>query len=80
MHEREISCSVDSIKKCPVCEGPLERGYVIAFKGFWWDTEKHTFRGGKMLLSNYPAFTNSNFPARRCGNCHIIIFDYEMKT
>jgi hypothetical protein len=79
MNERGISRSVDSIKKCPVCGGPLESGYAIAYKGLWWDTEKHALRGGKTRLSNYPAFTNSNFPARRCNACHIIIFDYEMK-
>ncbi len=57
----------------------LDGGYAIATSGLYWDTEKHTLRGGKMLLSKYPTFTNTNFPALRCSKCHIIIFDYMMK-
>jgi hypothetical protein len=78
MNENEAS-SVHSVKKCPICGGELERGYAIVYRGFWWDTEKHTFRGGEELLSKYPAWTNTNFPALRCWKCHIIVFDYEKK-
>ena len=74
MNETEVS-SVNSVKKCPICGGELERGYVIAYKWLWWDTERHTFRGGELLSKN-PAW-NTNFPALRCRKCHIIAFDYE---
>jgi len=66
----------DSIKTCPICGGELSRGYAIVTKGLFWDTVKHTFRGASQLLSKYPAWTNTNFPALRCSKCHIIILDY----
>jgi hypothetical protein len=77
MNETEVS-SVNSVKKCPICGGELEIGYVIAYKWLWWDTKRHTFRGGE-LLSNNPTWTNTNFPALRCRKCHIILFDYERR-
>jgi hypothetical protein len=78
MNEGEVS-SVDSVMKCPICGGELTRGYVIAYRGFWWDTEKHTYIGEGERLGKYPALTNSNFPALRCCKCSIIIFDCEKK-
>jgi predicted CxxxxCH...CXXCH cytochrome family protein len=79
MNENEVT-SVDSVKKCPICDGELERGYAIAYRGFWWDTQKRTLRAGKMkLLSTSPTWTETNFPALRCSKCHIIIFDYEKR-
>jgi hypothetical protein len=71
--------SVASIRKCPICGGELEQGYLISGTSFW-DKGKHTLRGGGKLLTKYPAFTNTNFYALRCSNCHIIIFDYENKS
>jgi hypothetical protein len=78
MDENEAS-SVHSVKKCPICGGELERGYVIAYRGFWWDTKKHTYIGAGERLMKYPSLTNTNFPGLRCWTCHIIIFDYEKK-
>jgi hypothetical protein len=76
MIDNEVS-RVNSVKKCPICGGELERSYAVS-KWLYWGTEKHTFlRGGKELLSKYPALTETNFPALRCLKCHIIILDYE---
>jgi hypothetical protein len=62
MNENEVS-SVNSVKKCPICSGELERGYAIVYRGFWRDTKKHTYIGGGECLGKYPALTNTNFPA-----------------
>jgi predicted nucleic-acid-binding Zn-ribbon protein len=77
MNESGVS-SVDSFEKCPKCGGTLNRGYVTT-AGLWWDYEKHPLGGGGERLSKFPALTNTSFPALRCWNCHIIIFDNEKK-
>jgi hypothetical protein len=78
MNGNEVS-NVDSVNKCPICGWEIERGYAVTSRGLWWATEKHAFSRGGKLLSKYPAWTNTNFPALRCCKCHIIIFDYEKK-
>jgi hypothetical protein len=78
MNERDVP-GMDSLEKCPICAGKLERGYAIAYRWLWWDYERHAWRGGQKLLTKYPAWNNTNFPALRCWKCHIIIFDYERK-
>jgi len=79
MNERDVP-SMDSLEKCPICGGELDRGYAIATE-LWWDTEKHDWQPGEELLSKWIAFPthNTNFPGLRCSTCHIIIFDYEKK-
>lgn len=71
---------VDSLKKCPICGGELDRGYAVV-TALWWDTEKHAWQPGGELLSKLIAFPryNTNFPGLRCRKCHIMIFDYERK-
>lgn len=64
---------LSEIRKCPTCGGELEKGYLLS-SGIWWDTEKHDFQPGKERLTDYPAWTQTNFAALRCRNCRIIMF------
>lgn len=78
MNEREVS-GADSVRKCPICGGELERGYVYAYQGLWWNTKKRSFGYGEELLSKIWRIRNPNFPAKRCKQCQMVIFDYKMK-
>lgn len=79
MNEGEHSSVMASISKCPSCNGELEKGYAIT-EAVSWDTQKtRFFRGPKYLLSKYPAWTLTTFPALRCVNCKIVIFDYSRR-
>ena len=76
MNEGEHSSVLASVMKCPSCCGELEKGYAIT-EAISWDTKKKRFfRGPKYLLSKYPAWTLTTFPALRCVICEIVIFDY----
>lgn len=64
---------LNSIKKCPICGGELDRGYVGAHEGIMWDSVKRKYYGA-MLWRFYSVFLNT--PALRCERCGIMIFDY----
>jgi hypothetical protein len=74
---KEKVTSVDSIKKCPVCAGELKQGYLNAYRGLFWETEKHLVSDGLENFAKLMPFTPTHFPALRCSNCHIIVFDYQ---
>ena len=76
---KENVSSTDSIRKCPICGGNLEQGYLGVFRVLSWDKEKHSWMRGQENLANYWNLNNQNFHALRCLNCHIVIFDYQNK-
>jgi len=65
------------IKKCPVCSGELEEGYMLAPRGMYWDTRRHklSILGAEALKSSW-AWTMPQGPALRCIGCGIAILDY----
>jgi hypothetical protein len=69
--------SLDSVMKCPICEGALQRGYVNVYRGLFWETEKHRLSDGLENFAKTAPFVSADFPARRCSMCNIIIFDYQ---
>jgi hypothetical protein len=72
---------IDSIKKCPICGGDLEQGYITAYRRLNWGKEKHSLMigQGQENFANFVSWTDTNFHAVRCLNCHIVIFDYQNK-
>ena len=76
MSEEEFS-KLDSIKECPVCGGELEKGYIHAGRGIYWDVERHKFYSipGEAILSMW-SLTNPYAPALRCCKCKILIAHY----
>ena len=68
---------LSSIKKCPLCGGELEEGYMLAPRGIYWDTKsnKLSILGAEALKSSW-AWTMPQGPALRCKSCGIAILDY----
>ena len=63
--------------KCPKCCGDLEKGYLQAPKGLYWDKQKHswtTFLSEEIV--SYLAVTIPNEQAYRCPKCKLILFTY----
>jgi hypothetical protein len=73
MNENEEFSKLASIKKCPICGGELEKGYIGAHEGVTWNSNKREYLR-VMLWRFYSVFLN--IPALRCERCSIIIFDY----
>lgn len=65
------------IKKCPKCNGELEKGYMHAARGIYWDTTRHKVVGamGESLKSQW-SWTIPYAPALRCPICRLAIFYY----
>jgi hypothetical protein len=53
MNENEVS-TVDSVKKCPICGGVLERGYAIVYRGCDGTQKNILFVEGKSYCQNTP--------------------------
>jgi hypothetical protein len=63
--------------KCPKCGAVLEKGYLQAPKGLYWDNKKHnwsTFSSEEIL--DYLSITIPNKEASRCQNCKLVVFTY----
>jgi len=73
------SSVLSSVKKCPICGGRLEKGYLNAPRGIYWSTEKPGV-GTRVLDTALPRFSSwfmsENPPALRCENCGVAIVDY----
>ncbi|MEM3622711.1 MAG: PF20097 family protein [Candidatus Bathyarchaeia archaeon] len=63
-----------SIKKCPICGGELDRGYIFSSSTIRWDLEKPKFSWVWTFRDIVPFW---NAPALRCKQCEIVIFDWE---
>lgn len=79
MSEKDEFFRLVSIKKCPNCEGKLDKGYFTALWGMYWDMKKHGV--GAMIADRmWPGIRNrfelENAPALRCERCGIAILDY----
>jgi len=63
--------------KCPKCGGTLEKGYVHAPRGIYWDTKKHAWSVmfTEELVSNL-AFPSPIASGLRCETCKIVLFYY----
>lgn len=63
--------------KCPRCGEPMEKGYIHAPRGIYWDTEKHDWNiwSSEELLSQF-ALTMPKAQRYRCTNCKIVLFSY----
>ena len=67
-----------SITKCPVCGGELEKGYVHASRGIYWDTKRHRYSGvSGEAIKSIRSWYVPHAPALRCKECKIIALDYE---
>ena len=75
MDEKQEFSRITSIKKCPICEGKIDEGYIVG--GVSWDTKKHKYDiGNAKRLVPYLSWTVPNLPALKCKQCKIVIFDY----
>jgi len=86
LNEDADSSKIASVKKCPFCGGELEKGYVVAPRSLAWDKVKPRLRqdfwGGpgsrdSELLTPSLQFRTATFPAARCRECHVILFEYK---
>jgi len=77
MSEKGEFSRIASIRKCPICGGELEKGFLNAPRGVYWSIEKRVL-GTILLDSAMPGalFTHENLPALKCGNCGIAIVDW----
>jgi hypothetical protein len=68
---------VSELLKCPKCGGPLEKGYIHAPRGIYWDTEKHDWNVlfSEELLSQF-ALTMPKAQGFRCPKCKLVLFSY----
>ena len=57
MNESEDFSKLASIKKCPICGGELEKGYIGAHEGVTWNSNKRKYLG-VMLWRVYSVFLN----------------------
>lgn len=77
MSENRDFAELSAIRKCPICGGELEKGYV-ASKGLAWDTVKQGLtthsKENQEVLTPLFAWGITNFPTLRCRNCNIMIF------
>ncbi len=69
MSEKEEFSKLTSIKECPICHGEIHKGYINPPKDMHWDTQKRKFYGRMSV--------GESFPALRCKQCEIVIFDWE---
>ncbi len=87
MSKKELSklqefSKLNSLRECPVCKGELEKGYIHAQEGIYWDTKRHTIlthtwvdRSAETIISRW-SWTTPSAPALRCKECKIVVFDY----
>jgi len=64
---------------CPRCETALDSGFVNAGKGpFRWnaDAPDTSILGGELLLDQGMIWGRQRTPAKRCKNCHLVLFEY----
>jgi uncharacterized protein with PIN domain len=83
MSENRDFAELFAIRRCPICGGELEKGY-IASKGMVWDTVKqglitHSKENQEILTPTF-AWSITNFPTLRCRNCNILIFKIQSKS
>jgi hypothetical protein len=83
MTEKGEFWKLSAIRRCPLCSGELERGYIPTTHRISWDTKKHSWfaRGKEALVIEGDTIdmTVRNVPALRCVKCRIVVFDYELK-
>jgi hypothetical protein len=80
MKEIQEFSKLTSIEKCPVCSRELEKGYVHANRGIYWDTKRHRIWAwsGEAVMSMW-SWAVPYASALRCKNCKIIVFHYGKK-
>jgi len=64
--------------KCPKCGVPLEKGYIQAPRGIYWDIKKHDWNvlSSEALISQFSSLTMPNEEAFRCPRCKLVLFTY----
>jgi hypothetical protein len=72
MTENDFS-KLNTIKSCPICRGPLERGLVVAPRGVYWN--RFSVFDSTAILSQW-SWTMPKTPSLRCNNCDIVIISY----
>ncbi|MEM3579675.1 MAG: PF20097 family protein [Candidatus Bathyarchaeia archaeon] len=82
MGEKEEFFTLTSIKKCPICGGDLERGYMGAPVAVpWWIPKKRKFVEMAWPWDwRYYFFVAVNIPALRCKKCNIVIADFNLEN
>lgn len=64
--------------KCPRCGGELEKGFLHAPRGVYWDTKRHKWLAAlssETLISQW-TWTSPSVEAWRCWKCRLVIFGY----
>lgn len=82
MSEKEEFSRLSSVKKCPVCGGETEKGYVHGIRGIYWSTKKYLLSslgylsaiGSEAIVSMWEPV--KHVPGLKCEKCGIVIFDY----
>lgn len=82
MSESEVFSKLDSIKKCPIYNEELERGYIIATHSIRWDVvkRKHWIEPAEILVRGISGWIWEECPnvtALRCERRGIVIFSYK---
>jgi len=74
--EREIRTEILSMK-CPRCGGELEKGYLQAPHGLFWDVKQHdntVLHSEELIASLYVGIANKE--AFRCSKCQLVVLPY----
>jgi hypothetical protein len=78
MSEKKEFSKLTSIKKCPVCNGEIEKGYIQG--EVYWKKKKRRLLARVLTTENTmvgpPLWMVPYIPALKCVNCEITIFDY----
>jgi len=62
-------------KKCPICDGELENGFLVTPRPLWWDKQKHLLVADGEKVEPFKWSIN-NIEAYRCPKCNLIMFKY----
>jgi len=75
---------MSGVKKCPECDGEMERGYLpIGMRGLQWSTTKHKWFADSLWQGNVESLTGDTFrafvgnvEAYRCAKCKLVLAYY----
>lgn len=71
---------MNEVLKCPRCNGELERGFIHAPSGIFWDKQKLRWKfftsEREELISRWTLGIPST-QAWRCSKCNLVVFRYD---
>jgi predicted RNA-binding Zn-ribbon protein involved in translation (DUF1610 family) len=71
---------MSELKKCPGCNGELEKGYIIT-QAIRWSKQKHTqWAFGQEVIIPWQLQAIPNIEAYRCAKCRLVLFHYPIPT